>query len=225
MKKLAIIIVLMYAFILIALTWPILLACFYPIDPSEVFKIWSYWVFLIIMLFCQTGLLLIPVRIENKRPITKRAIYLPLIISGFLIGCLLFGVICAIAEFLTKDLPFEAWQGWTVIGICVLVWIFWTVLFYRLTQGKKPQDIIASQCRKLLSSSVISLLVAVPAHIVARHRNYCCAGFYTFIGIVFGIAVMLISFGPSVFFLYVNRWRHLHPEKFREINLNNEDLK
>jgi hypothetical protein len=33
----------------------------------------------------------------------------------------------------------------------------------------------------------------------------------TFIGITFGLSVMLFSFGPAVFFLYVDRWRRLHP--------------
>ncbi len=33
----------------------------------------------------------------------------------------------------------------------------------------------------------------------------------TFIGLSLGISVMLFSFGPAVFFLYVDRWRRLHP--------------
>jgi len=51
----------------------------------------------------------------------------------------------------------------------------------------------------------------VPTHIVARHRNECCAGCFTFIGLTMGISVMLFSFGPSVFFLYAARWKRLHP--------------
>lgn len=54
------------------------------------------------------------------------------------------------------------------------------------------------------------MLVAVPAHMVARCRDYCCAGFYVFVGITFGIAVMLLAFGPGVYFLYAARWRRLH---------------
>jgi hypothetical protein len=33
----------------------------------------------------------------------------------------------------------------------------------------------------------------------------------TFIGLTLGISVMLFSYGPAVFFLYVDRWRRLHP--------------
>jgi hypothetical protein len=55
----------------------------------------------------------------------------------------------------------------------------------------------------------------VPTHIVARARDYCCAGFYTFLGIAFGVAVMLFSFGPGVFFLFAARWKRLHPRDAR----------
>jgi hypothetical protein len=34
----------------------------------------------------------------------------------------------------------------------------------------------------------------------------------TFVGLTLGISVMLLSFGPAVFFLYAERWRRLHPE-------------
>ena len=54
--------------------------------------------------------------------------------------------------------------------------------------------------------------IAVPTHIVARSRDYCCAGFMTFFGLTMGISVMLFAFGPAVFFLYIDRWRRLHPE-------------
>jgi hypothetical protein len=30
-------------------------------------------------------------------------------------------------------------------------------------------------------------------------------------GFATGISVMLFSFGPAVFFLFVARWKHLHP--------------
>jgi hypothetical protein len=33
----------------------------------------------------------------------------------------------------------------------------------------------------------------------------------TFVGLTMGFSVMLFSFGPGVFFLFVERWRRLHP--------------
>ena len=77
----------------------------------------------------------------------------------------------------------------------------------------QPMDVVTRQCRYLLKGSILELLVAVPTHIVARARDYCCAGFWTFFGIAFGVSVMLFSFGPGVFFLFAARWKRLHPQR------------
>jgi hypothetical protein len=60
---------------------------------------------------------------------------------------------------------------------------------------------------------VLELLIAIPSHIVVRNRHVCCADIATFIGISFGISVMLLSFGPVLFFLFADRWRRLHPHR------------
>jgi hypothetical protein len=94
-----------------------------------------------------------------------------------------------------------------------LVWLIWAVVFYRSSKKLKPKTFIEKQCRLLFRGSVLELLVAVPTHILARSRDYCCAGFSTFIGIALGISVMFLSFGPGVFFLYLDRWKKLHPDR------------
>jgi len=48
-------------------------------------------------------------------------------------------------------------------------------------------------------------LVAVPCHVIVRRRDDCSAPIATSFGIVTGIAVMLLSFGPSVLLLYKKR--------------------
>ena len=54
-----------------------------------------------------------------------------------------------------------------------------------------------------------TLLIAVPSHILVRQRNDCCAPFATFWAITVGFSVMLLSFGPGVFFLFAKRIRSL----------------
>jgi len=70
---------------------------------------------------------------------------------------------------------------------------------------------VLGQAALMLRGSIIELLIAVPTHIVSRSRDYCGGGFMTFIGLTLGISVMLFSYGPAVFFSYVDRWRRLHP--------------
>jgi hypothetical protein len=96
-----------------------------------------------------------------------------------------------------------------------MIWVF---VFWRLSRKSQPESVVFRQCRYLLDGSILELLIAVPTHIVARSRNYCCAGFMTFLGIALGVSVMLFSFGPAVFFLYVDRWRRLHPQPGPALN-------
>ena len=77
-----------------------------------------------------------------------------------------------------------------------------------------PRDLVARQCRLLFHGSILELMIAVPTHIVARYRDYCCAGFMTFIGLTMGISVMLFAFGPALYFLFAERWRRLHPQRY-----------
>jgi hypothetical protein len=48
------------------------------------------------------------------------------------------------------------------------------------------------------------LLIVVPCHIIVRRQD-CCAPMVTSFGIATGIAVMLLSFGPSALLLYKKR--------------------
>jgi hypothetical protein len=73
----------------------------------------------------------------------------------------------------------------------VPVWAVWRIIFHRTDRDTAPTDGITKQCSYLLKGrgSILELLVAVPTHLAARARNYCCAGFSTFLGIAFGVSV------------------------------------
>ena len=108
--------------------------------------------------------------------------------------------------------PGSSW--FTVLFILALVgilWIGWSVLFFRGSRDDDPDSLSRRAVRWLLRGSILELLVAVPTHVVVRHRGDCCAPYATFWGIVCGLTVMLISFGPGVFFLFVARARRLKP--------------
>jgi hypothetical protein len=83
------------------------------------------------------------------------------------------------------------------------LWVAWTVVFY--LYFRKPDARISQVTSWLLKGSVLELLIAVPAHVMARRRHDCSAPIATSFGIGTGIAIMLLCFGPSVILLYKKR--------------------
>ena len=107
--------------------------------------------------------------------------------------------------------PLEDWfddEEWRIIqigllGWLVTLWAVWSVVFYLYLRN--VGDLVGRIVSWLLKGSVLELLIAVPCHVFVRHREDCSAPAVTSFGIVTGIAVMLLSFGPSVLFLYKKR--------------------
>jgi hypothetical protein len=95
----------------------------------------------------------------------------------------------------------------------IVTWGTWAFVLGRAARTVVPRDLATRQCRPLFQGSVLELLIAVPTHVVARYRDYCCAGFMTFIGLTMGSSIMLFAFGPALFFLFAERWRRLHPQR------------
>jgi len=208
-------VVVLYFFILFALTAPLIFVAFYPEVPGLValspILDWKYWLGMGVLLAAQAIMLLAPVELALERPPTRRSVLWPILASGLMIGVLGAGVALSLNEFFRKenaDSGSVALPGAALLGL----WGVWTLVFYRTSRDTPPMDVITRQCRYLLKGGILELLVAVPTHIVARARDYCCAGFYTFLGIAFGVSVMLFSVGPGVFFLFAARWKRLQPQ-------------
>jgi len=223
MKRWAVLVVVLYFFILFALTIPLLLVAFYPNasfsggGPGiEAWFLESYAILLFGMTAAQAVMLLVPVDLAIQRPTSRRSLLWPVLASGLMMGLLGAGLVACIVEFIAKDKALDFMgNGWPLGATFLLVWAAWSIIFYRTGRDAPPADVVTRQCRYLLRGSILELLVAVPTHIVARARDYCCAGFMTFLGLAFGIAVMLFSYGPGVFFLFAQRWKRLHPQPSR----------
>lgn len=90
-----------------------------------------------------------------------------------------------------------------VLGFCAGLWLFWGIVFY--SYFRNSSTAVNRLVSWLLKGSVLELLIAVPCHIIVRRRNECSAPIVTSFGIATGLAIMLLSFGPSVLFLYKKR--------------------
>jgi hypothetical protein len=94
-------------------------------------------------------------------------------------------------------------------GPLVVFWLLWGWAFYHFARADEPEALVQRSVRWLLRGSILELLVAVPCHVVLRCRETCCAQMATFWGIATGLSVMLMAFGPGVFFLFVQRANRL----------------
>lgn len=99
-----------------------------------------------------------------------------------------------------------------VIALPIIIWLIWAVLFYLYFRntGGNIQKIVTW----LLRGSVLELLVVVPSHLIVRGRNECSAPILTHYGIVTGVAIMLLAFGPSILLLYKKKL----DERLKQLN-------
>jgi len=228
MKRWALVVAGLYGLILAALTLPVIAVAFVgEVEFAELAKVygcWPYWLWLIVMMVSQAALLCVPVRVASRRPVSRSSLLPTVLAAGLMMGSLMAGAMFSIYEFVFYDQDNGNWIVWCAIGVAVLTWGIWTVVFCRMGRSGSPTDMITRQCRLLLKGSILELLIAVPTHVVARYRDYCCAGFMTFIGLTLGIAVMLFAYGPAVYFLFVERWRRLHPRSQPPFAAENSQL-
>lgn len=104
---------------------------------------------------------------------------------------------------------FPEWS--LLLGYVALLWMFWGLIFHRYHHTGDADAWSRRTLQWLLRGSILELLVAVPCHVVVRQRGDCCAPAATFWGITMGLSVMLMAFGPGVFFLFLDRARQRQP--------------
>jgi hypothetical protein len=237
MKRWAILTVLLYAIALLVLTMPAIWIAFngwsdQGVSLQNALKMylrWGYWLWLAVLVTGQALLLLLPLNIAERRLPARRPLKIPVVVTAFFLANLFFAgmlsILCADFKedginFFGYFLPFKPNQvspsdfetefGAVITGLAF--WIIWGVIFRSFAKSDDPDSLLKRIVRWLLRGSILELLVAVPSHIIVRRRGDCCAPLGTFWGITTGISVMLLCFGPGVFFLFVERFERLKPK-------------
>jgi hypothetical protein len=219
MKKWPLVVAALYGAILLLLFVPAVWAAFgfgamNPIKTFwDVLVTWQTWPIVTVLILAQFVLLRVPVDMANRRPQRKRSLLSTVIAAALMMGLLVFGAVVSSWEFINKYVktPDSVPVMWISIGVGLASWAGWASYFYRVTKSSAPEMQMGQLRRYLWKGSILELLVALPTHIVVRQRSDCCAGMMTFIGLTCGISVMLFAFGPAVYFLFVERWKRLHP--------------
>ncbi len=237
MKRWVILTVLLYGIALLLLTVPLIWIAFdgwsekgvsWP-EALKMYQRWGYWLWLAVFVAGQALLLLLPIHIAERRLPARRPLKTPVIVTAFFLANLCFtGLLSMLCLYFKEDginffgyfLPFKPNQvsptdfstafGAVIIGLAF--WIIWAVVFRSFARSDDPDSLLKRTTRWLLRGSILELLVAVPSHVIVRRRGDCCAPLGTFWGIATGISIMLLCFGPGVFFLFVERCQRLQPK-------------
>jgi hypothetical protein len=178
--------------------------CSFKPDVSFLKFIYIYIIPFLILI--ETTLLLIPLNIAQVRPIARRKVIFSAIAGALAVGFMVMMIIASVILMVwTENNTVDyIYSGWGLI-IPVIAWIAWSVIFYRNYKSDDPESYVSMLTSWLLKGSILQLIVAVPSHIISRSRNECCAPPLTLLGIITGIAIALMSFGPGLLFLYAKR--------------------
>jgi len=169
----------------------------------------------------------LPINIAEKRQPARRNLKIPIIVGGFFLGLLVFsGVLSLLCAIYGDNVPPYYNLGYdlggsdnnaigallTALVSLLFFWLIWLIIFRRTAAKDEPDALVKRSMRWLLRGSILELLIAVPSHVIVRRRGDCCAPVGTFWGIATGISIMLLCFGPGVFFLFVERFQRLKPK-------------
>jgi hypothetical protein len=190
----------------------------YLIGGAMLFEIGNKWMLLVVavVLLAQLLMLIFPVRMYSDNPAPQRSIWAPVITTGILLCILLFGLAGSIYAAIAGDKDHSVVY---YIGILVFVvgsWVIWAVVFYCFGRANDLPAFAQRLSRWLVKGSIAELLVAVPCHIIVRHRGDCCAPGITFFGIAAGLVVMAVAFGPAVLLLVNARMKQAYARRTRQ---------
>jgi hypothetical protein len=170
---------------------------------------WGFWALLGGLTLLQGLALLAPIRLAQGRPV-RRARWTALVaVASLLMALLVLAGGWTLAEVFLGELPDPSLAPFFLLGLSG--WAVWAVVFGLWARRREGPAAVRGITRAMIAGSLAELLVAVPSHVIARKREYCCAGVLTFTGLAAGFVVLLFAFGPAVYFLFVDRFRRLRP--------------
>ncbi|MCM3881088.1 MAG: hypothetical protein ND807_13350 [Vicinamibacterales bacterium] len=234
MRRWGVVVTAFYSAALLGLVVPGVLAVSYPAGWIEPYRgamhDWTFWLWVGILVGGQAILLFLSVdgAVRKLKPrrhlllsittiaaafglLTTAAIYS--LLAGFFgddldphnsfgaISNRLFGDIVVDPSSSAVPVFFYSFPG--AFSLLLVFWLFWGVIFGLYANGAPIA--VNRLVGWLMKGSVLELLIAVPCHVAVRRREDCSAPLLSGYGIATGLAVMLMSFGPSGLFLYKKR--------------------
>jgi hypothetical protein len=214
MRRWGIVISVFYALILLGLIVPVAIlfsgrgfengAKFFG-SVRETYQYWFFWVPVGAILLSQAILLFLSVDTSQKRLKPRTHILVSVTVAAILTALLSSAVIWSLGFAIRGENFWDKFfdNATNLLLFWGALWVLWAILFY--IYFRNSSAVVTRLISWLLKGSVLDLLIVVPCHIIVRRRHDCSAPIATSFGIATGIAIMLLSFGPSVLFLYKKR--------------------
>jgi len=149
------------------------------------------------------------------RPMRRAAIG-----AGFAVMLLSVGLLYSLIDLAKPVGESEGIGMWVFLLIPVILWCFWSVIFWFYWRRSDYYTWVGRVIRGLIAGSVLELFVAVPIYATRQDDCYCARGSYA--GLIFGTTVLLWAFGPGVFLLFVKE-KHRR-EKLLDFEENNSSM-
>jgi hypothetical protein len=214
MRKWGIVISVFYALIFLGLivpaagflfNYPYLQSSDFLHDLRETYTNRFFWIPAGGILASQALLLFLSVDTSQKRLKPRSHILVSVTVGALLIALLASAVIWSLGFAIRGDKFGDKFfdRQSDILLFWAALWLFWGILFYFYFRNSSA--VVTRLISWLLKSSVLELLIVVPCHVIVRRRHDCSAPAATSFGIATGVAIMLLSFGPSVLFLYKKR--------------------
>jgi hypothetical protein len=166
-----------------------------------------------VLIVIQCALLFIPVAIARERPIGRRSVVTSAIFGAIPMAFLALMFLTSLFLMIWGEDKADRYiYSWPSLVTFAGFWVLWGILFYKNYSDSEPGKFTTIITRWLVKGSILELLVAIPSHIISRHRGECCAPLLTFLGIIAGLAIALLSFGPGLFFLFQKRMNDKRPK-------------
>jgi hypothetical protein len=209
MKRWGLVVTLVYALIVVGLLVPAMLLLASRSTPQlstykEFYQAWGSWMIAGVFILGQVVLLGLTVDTTQQRVPSRTPVVLSAVTVGFFLTVVTLVVATAAFLVVWGENKFPDLRSLDGIAATIsITWIAWGILFYLFYRNST--DPVTRALSWLFRGSVLELLVAVPSHVIVRRRQDCCAPLVTGFGITSGIAIMLMSFGPSVLLLFKKR--------------------
>lgn len=175
-------------------------------NSSEMYQEWWLWLWVGIIVGGQALLLFLSVDTSWRHAKPRQHVAVTAALASFFAAVLTGSALFALDVGVYGDHASPLWkgkEGWfaaTMLAIWIGAWIIWGGIFYQYYRDSS--NAVSAAVSWLLRGSVLDLLIAVPVHVVVRQRGDCSAPAVTGFGIVTGLAIMLLCFGPGVLALY-----------------------